>query len=556
MNQKSAIALNGEIFNEQKLSFSETHGQSKLFVDFQSRPTDLEKFYPLINKDLSEVAPDVLASYETDRNELCDILLDENDKYNAGKKTLKNIKKLRRDDCLAVLTGQQAGLFSGPVYTIYKALSAIKLAENLTSNGLEAVPVFWIASEDHDFDEISRTFIINNEEALYEISNRPDYEIDGVPIGYLEIDKSIENSFEVLFENLKPTEFTKEIYKLLTNTYKIGETFSTAFGKLLASIFKDYGLIFVSPLNENLRKLSSPIYQKAIENSEAIKENLLTRNDELKEKKYHSQVLVENDFFPFFYIDKNNKRISLRRDNEKQTIKSQDSVYEFTQENLIEIAQNSPHSLSPNALMRPVIQDYLLPTICYFGGGAEIAYFGQNSVIYRVLDRPVTPIRHRASFSIIEGKYRRTLNKYKLSFADLFAGEERILAEIIEKYLNPETAQVFAESEEIINTQLQRLDQYLTKVDPTLSNNLANRQRKILWHLETLRNKFYRAERLNNQVINRRIDGLFTNLLPNNSLQERTLNVLHFFNLYGENFIQWLYDAVDSEEQKHQIIIF
>jgi uncharacterized protein YllA (UPF0747 family) len=206
--------------------------------------------------------------------------------------------------------------------------------------------------------------------------------------------------------------------------------------------------------------------------------------------------------------------------------------------------------------MRPVVQDFLFPTICYFGGGAEIAYFGQNSVVYEILKRPATIIRHRSSFSIIEGRHRRTFDKYQLDFDDLFAGEKIVLGEIIENYLNPGTSRIFDEVEDTIKASLNRLDQHLQRDEPTLSDNLANRQKKIIWHIGALRKKFHLAEKNKNRVIDRRIQAMFNSLLPFDHLQERSINYLYYLSIFGENLTDWLYQAVDIEEKQHQIIIF
>lgn len=556
MNQKSGLASNSKFLKQEKISFSKIPNQSKLFLDYQYEPQTLSKFYPTINSELSSIYQNVLANYKTDRNKLCDILLNENKKYGVGEKSLQNIKKLRENDCVAVLTGQQSGLFSGPLYTIYKALSAVKLADKLNNQGVNAVPVFWIASEDHDFAEISKTFYIDNNSRLSSVKNIPDKQNDGAPISFIEIEDNIKDSIIDWINNQETTEFSDKLESLLVSTYKTGENFSSAFGKLLVKLLNEFGLIYVSPMNRDLRKLCIPIYESAINNYEAITKQLLERNNELKAAGYHSQVLVEEDFFPFFYIDKNNIRNSLRYDKESGKIRTQDSKYEFSVENFADVAVKAPESLSPNALLRPVIQDYLFPTICYFGGGAEIAYFGQNSVIYELLNRPVTQIRHRSSFTIIQGRHRRTLNKYALNFIDLFEGKEKIMAEIIENYLNRETSNVFTETEKSINTELNNLDQHLAKAEPTLSDNLANRRQKILWHLETLRKKFHKAEILKHQIVQRRINSLFADILPDNVLQERYLNTLYFINIYGENFIDWIYYSIDSEEKDHQILIF
>lgn len=295
------------------------------------------------------------------------------------------------------------------------------------------------------------------------------------------------------------------------------------------------------------------MFSEAVKNSDEIRAKLLARNEELKTAGYGAQVLVEEDFFPFFWIDDEGRRRALKK-NKNGKIHAKGTKREFDLDELIEIAENSPENLSPNALMRPVVQDFLLPTLGYFGGGAEIAYFAQNSVIYEVLGRPITPILHRQSFTVVEPKHARTLRKYELDFTDLLKGYENVLPRIVEEHLNRPAARVFAEAEEIINTQLNRLDQTLSYSDPSLAENLATRRRKILYHIGALRTKFHHAQIQRDETIKRRIDSAFAALAPNNALQERTLNVLTFLNAYGLYFIDWIYAACDLDDKDHRII--
>ncbi len=563
MSQKSARTFPENSLKVESISFAEIPHQSKLFLDFQTDSSETARFYPEKQTDLKDFAAKVLANYKIDRNALCDALTEINKSFGVGQKTLENIELLREKDCLAIVTGQQAGLFSGALYTIYKALSAVKMCEDLRSQNIKAVPVFWIAEEDHDFAEVKKTYVLSASSAtkseppavaggLSVVENTPQNYTENSPVGFVKLDETIDETIKNL--NFPHTEFTANVEKILREIYKSGESFSTAFAKFLAQIFADYGLIFLSPLDKKLKKLSAPIFSQAIENAEKIASALLRKNAELAEKNYAPQVLVEENFFPFFYQNENSERQAMRRDLQSGRVKIQKSKTEFELTELKEIAKNSPQNLSPNALMRPVVQDFLLPTLTYFGGGAEIAYFAQNTVIYEILNRPQTPIRHRASFTIVEPKNRRTLSKYELKFTDLFDGKEKIEAQITEKFLNCETAKIFAEAEEIINAQLNRLDQNLSVSEPTLADNLANRRKKILWHIGALRKKYHRAEILKNETVNRRLETLFTGVLPHNALQERTLNVLTFLNLYGENFINWIYEAIDLDDKGHQII--
>jgi len=554
MNQKSARRSATKFFRQETLLFKNIPHQSPLFLDFQADLEKIEKFYPEKQTALKDFASQVLENYKINRSALCEILNDTNKSFGAGNKTFENIELLREKNCVAVVTGQQASLFSGAAYTIYKAVSAVKLAENLRKQNVKAVPVFWIAEEDHDFDEVKKTFVIGKEGKLCESENTPRAYTENFPVGLIRLDETINNAIETLFEMLPRTEFSHELKKILSETYKAGETYSTSFAKFLTKLFTNYGLIILSPLDEKLKELCAPIFADAVEKSDQIISELLKRNDELAKENYGAQVLVAEDSFPFFYQSETGERRAVRRNPENSKFKIQNSKTEFERSELIEIARTSPKSLSPNALMRPVVQDYLLPTLLYFGGAAEIAYFAQNSAIYKILNRPVTPIRHRASFTVLEPKHARTLEKYQVNLTDLFGGKENILVEIVEKYINRETARVFAEVEREIYKQLNRLDSVLKTDEPTLSANLANRRKKILWHIASLRKKYHLAEILKNDVMQKRIDNLFSAFLPHNALQERTLNVITFLNLYGANFIDWIFAATEIEEKEHQVL--
>jgi bacillithiol biosynthesis cysteine-adding enzyme BshC len=553
MNHESVGLLQKSPFKIETVSFAEIPGQTRLFLDFQTDSSNAAKFYPEKQTPPANFAARVLENYKTGRDVLCDVLEETNGGFGASRKTLENINLLREKDALAVVTGQQAGLFSGALYTIYKALSAVRLAEDLRKQNVKAVPVFWIAEEDHDFAEVKKTFAIDKSGKLFGLENAPANYVENQPVGAVRLDATIQATLDELFQAFPRGEFSGALEKLLTETYRAGETYSTSFARFVARLFAEKGLIIFSPLNEKLKKLSAPIFSQTVKKSAEISAALLARNKQLEAENYHAQVLVEEDFFPFFLFDENGKRLALKKTKENK-FRAKDAKKEFSLDELIEIAENSPEKLSPNALMRPIVQDYLLPTVCYFGGAAEIAYFAQNAEIYRILNRPATPVRHRASFTIIEAKHARTLNRYNLKFRDLFDGQEKIFARIVEKFLADGTAREFAEVEEIINTQLNRLDRHLLESEPTLSPNLATRRRKIMYHIGALRKKFYRAEILKDETARRRVETLFTALLPHKALQERAVNAAYFLNLCGENFIEWLYEAVDAEEKGHQIL--
>ncbi|HRA40525.1 MAG TPA: bacillithiol biosynthesis cysteine-adding enzyme BshC, partial [Pyrinomonadaceae bacterium] len=515
-SRSGAVTLRAE-----SIPFSDFPGQSRLFIDYQTDPLSLKKYYPQAiasQDDIASLVPGVLANHKADRNVLADALAEINIKFGAGHKTLKNIESLRSPDTVAVVTGQQAGLFSGPLYTIYKAMSAIRQVERLREQGVNAVPVFWVATEDHDFEEVSKTYVIDRQGELYESKTEPSHCYEDLPVGYVKLDSSIKEGIADLIAALSPTEFTAEVRHLIEDSWRPDDYFGDAFGKLLTHLLGDYGLIILCPLHPKLKRLAAPIYVEAIRSSAEIVDALRKRSDELVESGYAAQVLVGEDYFPLFWQAENDTRNALKR-TDAGTFRKKDGSREFTLEELAQIAESEPERFSPSVVLRSVAQDYILPTVCYFGGAAEIAYFAQSGEVYRILDRTPTLILHRQSFTFVESKHAKTLSKYGLQLARLFEGFEELLPGIVEKYLNSDSARVFAEVEEAINTQLNRLDQDLSQIDTTLAENLAKRRRKIIYHIGALRNKFYNVQVRKDAVIRQQIEGLFTALLPHKHLQ-------------------------------------
>lgn len=547
---------NSYAFDIEELSFDRVPGQSRLFVDYQTRPLDLVEFYPEAvgsHLNVSSRIERVLEAHKVDRTALCDALEGINREIGAGPKTLENIALLREADCVAVVSGQQAGLFGGPLYTLYKALSAARLAKCLMDRGFKAVPVFWIASEDHDFDEVSQTFVTGKTGELVRIENRPAESRGRLPVGEVKLDATIKDSITKLFSALPHTEHTVELRELIESAWSEGEAYGHAFAKLTAYMLQDYGIVFLCPLDPRLKELAGPLYAEAVGRSASIVEALKTRSTKLEEAGYHAQVHVGEDYFPLFWQDDSGSRTALRRVDDGGIV-TKDLSHRFTPEELIKLAEESPARLSPSVVLRSVVQDYLLPTVAYFGGAAEVAYFAQSAEVYRVLGRPVTSIIHRQSLTIIEPRHSKTLERYGLGLKDLFRGFESLLPEIVESYLNSDAGRVFEGVESAIESELDRLHEALRGVDPTLTDNLSKRRRKIAYHLEALRHKFHAAQLRKDSDTRARIESMFSALLPNRGLQERSLNACYFVNRYGRTFVDWIYEAIDLDDPNHRIL--
>ena len=558
MTPESARQSRSPLSLAESLPFADVPGQTRLFLDYLNEPVSLRKYYPNAVSDildLKDYSGHVLTSYQTDRKELCDGLQRSNLSLGAGSASLSNIDLLRRADTVAIVTGQQAGIFTGPLYTIYKALSAIALADLLRGNGIAAVPLFWVASEDHDIDEIDHASLLENGGRLDSVSYRPDNFVQGSSVGDIGLGPGIADVVKTAFERLPRTEFSEEMRAICSRSYSPDETYSSAFSRLLLALLGDLGLVVIDPLQPAMKQLASPIYAAAIERSDEIVTAIYQRGEELTANGYHAQVLVEQDYFPLFWHDKEGRRLALKHTGDGMyRIKGEKG--QLHRDELLETAKTEPQRLSPGVMLRSVVQDYLLPTLCYYGGGAEVAYFAQNSEAYRVLDRPVTPILHRQSFTVIEPRESRNLERFGWTLVDLFRGKDAAVLEVAERDESSGLAAIFETSEKSIRTELQRIEQALAEGDPTLARSLDRRRQKILFHIETLRRKALRSEVARDETMQRRIDTLFESLLPHGSLQERELNVLTLLNKYGAGIIDWLYGCIDLNDKNHRVVNF
>ncbi|HKR00048.1 MAG TPA: bacillithiol biosynthesis cysteine-adding enzyme BshC [Pyrinomonadaceae bacterium] len=540
----------------ENLPFERIPQQSRLFLDYLRDPVALRRFYPSavrFHHELAERAPEVLGAYRTNRAELCDALEAMNTRWGATDETLGNIARLRTSDCVAVVSGQQAGLFTGPLYTIYKALSAVKLAGCLTQRGTPAVPVFWIATEDHDFPEVATAEFIGCDCRLASVHVSGEMHREGTPVGTVFLDESIEETVRRLLDVLPDTEFIPEVEKLLRETWEKGAGYGEAFARMMTRLLGRHGLILLDPLDAKLKQLASPLYADAARQAPEIAAALVARSRELEEAGYHAQVVISENTFPLFLHTGDGARHAVTR-TDGGRYKLKDAREEYTTEELASMAANEPERFSPNVTLRAVVQDYLLPTVAYFGGAAEIAYFAQTAEVYRLLNRPATPILPRASLTIVERRTWRTLERYGLGLSDLFEGLDPVLARVVEEHLGTETAATFNRAEESINRELNQLQEQLREVDPTLAEALETGRRKIRYQLEGLRTRFHRAQMSRDRAAHRQLERAFAALYPNKTLQERHINITSLLARHGTYVVNWIYDAINLGTSDHQIV--
>src|SRR4030095_10447673 len=277
------------------------------------------------------------------------------------------------------------------------------------------------------------------------------------------------------------------------------------------------------------------------------------RSRQLEGDGYHAQVLASANSFPLFIHEADGSRKALTRiENGKYTTKDSESDYKADE--LAQLALESPGRFSLNVTLRAVVQDYLLPTIAYCGGAAEIAYFAQTAEVYRVLGRPTTPILPRSGLTMVERHTGRAMERYGLTLADFFEGLENVMKRVVEEHLGAHTARLFTESEQRVNSELDRLRLELANVDPTLAAALDTGRKKINYQIEGLRTRFVRSQLARDEAVQRQLQRAFDQLYPHKDLQERHINITSLLARHGTYVMEWIYNAVNIGSNEHQVV--
>lgn len=530
------------------LRFSEIPHTTRLFSTFAEKFSSLKDFYAHApDEDGVRAAAAEIRLDASTRKAVAEILREQNRDLGSDGAVEKNIERLSRG-AAAILTGQQVSLFGGPAYSIYKALDAIRWAKKLTRAGVDTVPIFWMATEDHDLAEANECFF-GERYGIARMEIPLADELEGRSIGRIPLGDAaspvVDHAIELLSGPGK-----KEIADALKESYTARETFGSAFGKFFARLLKGTGLILLEPLDKRLHELARPIYRKAIEDAGPIAEELVTRGKRLEKTGFHAQVKITPQS-SLLFVDVNGKREAVRQKNGGFLAHSA----KLERGELLRRIDENPETFSASVLLRPVLQDSILPTAAYIGGPAEVAYMAQAQIVYmRILGR-MPAILPRASFTLIATEVARTLKKYGLSFAEVLEGRQELRRTMERGFLPAGLATRFNRDEKALRKMLAAYGKPLKKLDKTLGGARDTAERKMVYQLAKLRGKAGRAENERTGVIDRHETEITSALYPRRGLQERTLSLLPFLARHGASLLERLEEEAGNQACKgHRLL--
>jgi len=450
------------------------------------------------------------------------------------------LDQLEKAGTVAVVTGQQVGLLSGPSYTIFKALTAVRVAAQLNQQGTPAVPVFWLATEDHDLAEIDHAWLFDPSGTPVKISAEGGSVADS-PVGNVEISRL---DFGEISKAIGGFPFAPAVMERIEEHYRAGTTFGRAFHNFVRDILAGFDLIYLDPLQPEIRSLCAPFLREVVRRVPDLIADLQQRSSELEKRGYHAQVHLDKNASLLFSLE-GGKRIALKYKEGRFTSKD----HSFDAAELADQAEK----LSPNALLRPVMQDYLLPTVSYVGGPAEVAYMAQSQVLYQQLLGRMPVIYPRHSFTLLDARAAKLLDRYGIHVQELLDSQDRVKAVIANKLVPHDLRSELAALRPGLTASLSGVREKLLRFDPTLAAATDKSIAKISYQVDKLAAKTARETMRRDERATKDAQYLSNLIYPQRHMQERFYSIVPFLAKHGFDLPQRIYQETTLSCPDHML---
>ncbi|HET9369089.1 MAG TPA: bacillithiol biosynthesis cysteine-adding enzyme BshC [Vicinamibacterales bacterium] len=451
---------------------------------------------------------------------------------------------------VAIVTGQQAGLGGGPLYTLLKAVTALQLARRVSDgHGLPVVPIFWVDAEDHDWAEVRAAKILD---ASFELKTIALADVPGagrLPMGSLVLDDGVETMIDELDASLAPTEFTAGLVAMLRRAYVAGATMSGAFASLIDRLLGRHGMVVFESSDPAAKPIVADLFAREIANPSRTATLAREGAAAMSALGHAPQVEPAEDAVALFYLDAGGRHAIKRSDAQFQIGDVSKPAAELRAE-----AETHPERFSPNVLLRPLVQDRLFPTICYVAGPSELAYQAQLKAIYAEFQVEPPLLYPRANATLLDSAAIRFLDKHALPIETFQAPDESALNRWLERQLPPSIEQTIADTSRQIRERIATIRETVAGVDPTLGGAVDTTLDKMLESLKTLQNKIVQASKKKDDTLRRQFLRTQRLTFPNGIPQERELSLVFFANRYGDALIDRLIDGLPLETGKHYVV--
>ncbi|TMV46676.1 bacillithiol biosynthesis cysteine-adding enzyme BshC [Paenibacillus mesophilus] len=497
---------------------------------------------------------DLEARPQADREGLVRTLIAYNEKIGNTDRALRSIEELRDPETLVVTGGQQAGLFTGPLLVLYKAITVItearKSAERL---GRKVVPVFWIAGEDHDLEEANHTFVLSETLTVQKIKLNESSD-KKTSVSRWSIDpESWEDAVAQLEQTLMNTEFKPELIDRLKSICAASDTLTDQFARTLAWLFREYGLVLVDSDDPGLRKLEADMFRSIVSRQSELNRSLLEAKSGLEGLGYTAQVEL-NEGQAHLFVFHEGERLLLTRQGEKFTDRK--GTVSFTEGELLELAAHSPERLSNNVMTRPLMQDYLFPVLSVVLGPSEMAYWGllRNAFALFGLQMPILVPRYE--FTLLEGTIQKQMAKFGLEFEDVIRRLDEKQNAWLEAQGSLQVEELFTDAKAKFAQLYGPVVEAVSGINPGLRKLGETNMLKIVEQIDFLEARAGDAFRSQHESALRHWERIRMSVMPLGKPQERVYNVFQYWVKYGGGWLRELMDMPLSRDGSHRIVYF
>lgn len=485
------------------------------------------------------------------RKALARILEAQNRRFGADETVLDNARSLAGEDTFVVSTGQQTGLFTGPLYTIFKAVTAVKLATRVSQEtGVRAVPVFWMAADDHDYAEINHVHVCRADGDALRFELGTDDPNDRRSASGRLLGSGIGPLLGQFAEALPDSEYSPSAIDALRQHCTAETPLSDAFARLMTLLFKGRGLVLVDPTDPALKPLMRSVFEGEIRDPLASTRSVLAASGKLAEAGFDPQVSRSPDAVNLFlYRDGQRNALSYRDGR----FGNRDDSESYAASDLLRMLEDAPERFTHNVVTRPLVQDTLFPTLTYIGGPAEIAYYGQLGGAYRQFGLPFPVVYPRASHTLVGARTARILEKHGLTISHFVRGIESVVDRNLRDDMPVQVAEGLRAARGDVEAHYRNLKGHMMALDPGLSRIVDASERKTNFALGRLEEKTLRALKKADGVTRGQIMRAGRLVYPNGQLQERVANVWQFVALHGFDVMKTLFEATDESDFRHRI---
>jgi bacillithiol biosynthesis cysteine-adding enzyme BshC len=482
-------------------------------------------------------------------SEVAAVLRAQQERRNAPPEARQAVERLAEAGTVAVVTGQQAGAFGGPMYTLLKAVTAIQLARRVADeHQVPVVPIFWVDAEDHDWEEIASCTVLDGNYHPRTVTLDAPEGAGDLPVAALHIDARIDETLASLAAALPPTPFTDTVLQQLREAYRPGAGVADAFARVIESALGRFGLVVFESSDPAAKPLASGVFARELRKPGTTAALAASAGRAMAALGHTPQVEPQPDQPSVFHIDGSRKPV--RRSGEAFVVG--DTTIPASA--LIAEAEQTPEHFSPNVLLRPIVQDTLFPTVCYVGGPSEMAYLGQLGGVYAEFGIPMPLIYPRATATIVDSAAVRFLRKYAVDLEELQPQDESALNRLLASQLPQPVEQALREASEGIHLAMGRLADALPELDPTLSGAARTTLGKMEHDLRALHSKIIHAAKKRDETLRRQFTRVQSQIFPLGTPQERVLSVTYFLNQYGPALVDRLLEELPVDQGQHWIL--